>query len=59
MAVLGLDLGGTKLKGGIFTENADIIFKDERKLERRQGLSRNLSCICCGRPRALATTWMR
>lgn len=37
MAVLGLDLGGTKLKGGIFTENADIIFKDERKLERRQG----------------------
>ncbi|MBQ1276504.1 MAG: ROK family protein, partial [Flavobacteriales bacterium] len=37
MAVLGLDLGGTKLKGGIFSENAQIIHKDECKLEHRGG----------------------
>lgn len=37
MAVIGLDLGGTKLKGGIFTEHAEIVYKDERKLEHRQG----------------------
>ncbi|MDD4819616.1 MAG: ROK family protein [Flavobacteriales bacterium] len=37
MAVLGLDLGGTKLKGGIFTESSQIVYKDECKLEHRTG----------------------
>ena len=37
MAVIGLDLGGTKLSGGLFSENGELIFKDSRKLEKRTG----------------------
>lgn len=37
MSVIGLDLGGTKLKGAIFTEHAEIVYKGERKLEHRTG----------------------
>ena len=37
MAVIGLDLGGTKLSGAIFNENGNILFKDLLPLERRKG----------------------
>jgi glucokinase len=37
MAVIGLDLGGTKLSGGLFSENGELLFKDSRKLEKRAG----------------------
>ena len=37
MAVIGLDLGGTKLSGGLFAENGELLFKDSRKLEKRTG----------------------
>ncbi|MDR1348174.1 MAG: ROK family protein [Prevotellaceae bacterium] len=37
MAVIGLDLGGTKLSGGLFSENGELLFKDSRKLEKRTG----------------------
>ncbi|MDR0421222.1 MAG: ROK family protein [Prevotellaceae bacterium] len=37
MAVIGLDLGGTKLSGGLFSENGELLFKDSCKLEKRTG----------------------
>ncbi|MDR3287438.1 MAG: ROK family protein [Prevotellaceae bacterium] len=37
MAVIGLDLGGTKLSGGLFSENGELLFTDSRKLEKRTG----------------------
>ncbi|MDR1983387.1 MAG: ROK family protein [Prevotellaceae bacterium] len=37
MAVIGLDLGGTKLSGGLFAENGELLFKDSCKLEKRTG----------------------
>jgi glucokinase len=37
MAVIGLDLGGTKLSGGLFAENSELLFKDSCKLEQRTG----------------------
>ncbi len=37
MAVVGLDLGGTKLSGAIFSESGNILFKDACKLEGRTG----------------------
>ncbi|MDR1554362.1 MAG: ROK family protein [Prevotellaceae bacterium] len=37
MAVIGLDLGGTKLSGGLFSENGEFLFKDSCKLEKRTG----------------------
>ena len=40
MSVIGLDLGGTKLKGAIFTEHAEIVYKGERKLETQNGRGR-------------------
>lgn len=37
MAVIGLDLGGTKLSGGIFSDEGAVLFKDYCKLEGRTG----------------------
>ncbi|MDR2292715.1 MAG: ROK family protein [Prevotellaceae bacterium] len=37
MAVIGLDLGGTKLSGGLFSESGELLFKDSCKLEKRTG----------------------
>lgn len=37
MAVIGLDLGGTKLAGAIFNESGKILFKDTLLLEKRKG----------------------
>jgi glucokinase len=37
MAVIGLDLGGTKLSGGLFSENGELLFKDSCKLGKRTG----------------------
>jgi glucokinase len=37
MAVIGLDLGGTKLAGALFDASGNIIQKDVRPLERKSG----------------------
>ncbi len=37
MAVIGLDLGGTKLAGAIFQQNGEIVKKEIRPLEKREG----------------------
>lgn len=37
MAVIGLDLGGTKLAGAVFSSEGQVIFKDVRPLEKREG----------------------
>lgn len=37
MAVIGLDLGGTKLAGAVFSDEGKIIHKEVRPLEKRQG----------------------
>ena len=37
MAVIALDLGGTKLAGALFSNNGDILFKTNCQLDRRQG----------------------
>ncbi|MDR2126308.1 MAG: ROK family protein [Prevotellaceae bacterium] len=37
MAVIGLDLGGTKLSGGLFSENGELLFKDSCKIDKRTG----------------------
>lgn len=37
MAVIGLDLGGTKLAGAVFSNEGQIIFKEVRPLEKRRG----------------------
>lgn len=37
MAVIGLDLGGTKLAGAIFSNEGKIIHKEVRPLEKRRG----------------------
>lgn len=37
MAVIGLDLGGTKLAGAIFSNEGQILHKEVRPLEKRQG----------------------
>lgn len=37
MAVIGIDLGGTKLAGAIFDSEGKIVHKDIRPLEKRQG----------------------
>ena len=35
--VLGMDLGGTKLSGALFTREGDIIYKSELRLEGKKG----------------------
>ncbi len=37
MAVIALDLGGTKLAAALFSDNGDILFKKNSQLEKRQG----------------------
>lgn len=37
MAVIGIDLGGTKLAGALFSENGNILARDVLPLEKRQG----------------------
>ena len=37
MAVIALDLGGTKLAAALFTSQGDIIFKSHHSLDKRQG----------------------
>ena len=37
MNVIGLDLGGTKLSGAVFTETGEILFKEVNPIEKRQG----------------------
>ena len=37
MAVIGFDLGGTKLAGAIFNENGTILFKNSSPLNRKAG----------------------
>ena len=37
MAVIALDLGGTKLAAALFSNNADILFKTNCSLDKRQG----------------------
>ena len=37
MAVIGLDLGGTKFSGGLFAESGELLFKDSCKLAKRTG----------------------
>ncbi len=37
MAVIGLDLGGTKLAGAVFSSEGEILFKETVRLENRKG----------------------
>ena len=37
MAVIGLDLGGTKLAGAVFNNDGEILFKQTLPLEKREG----------------------
>jgi glucokinase len=37
MAVTGIDIGGTKLSGAIFSERGQILFRQSHKLEHRTG----------------------
>ncbi|UCG27366.1 MAG: ROK family protein [Bacteroidales bacterium] len=37
MAVIGLDLGGTKLSGAVFDTTGEMVSKEVRKLEKRKG----------------------
>jgi len=37
MAVIGMDLGGTKLAGAIFDNSGNILFKESMQLEKRNG----------------------
>jgi len=37
MAVAGIDIGGTKISGAIFSERGQILFKQSNKLENRTG----------------------
>ena len=37
MAVIALDLGGTKLAAALFNDNGDILFKTNRSLDKKQG----------------------
>lgn len=37
MAVIGLDLGGTKLAAALFNNNGDILFKSNHSLDKRRG----------------------
>jgi glucokinase len=37
MAVIALDLGGTKLAGALFSNNGDILFKTNYSIDKRQG----------------------
>lgn len=37
MAIIALDLGGTKLAAALFNNNGDILFKTNSSLEKRQG----------------------
>ena len=37
MAVIALDLGGTKLAAALFSDNGDILFKTNSRLDKRQG----------------------
>ncbi|MCB0568930.1 MAG: ROK family protein [Phaeodactylibacter sp.] len=37
MPVIGLDLGGTKLSGAVFTDDGDILHREKAPLEGRQG----------------------
>ncbi|HRP57495.1 ROK family protein [Agriterribacter sp.] len=37
MAVLGIDLGGTKLLAGVFSESGELLHKEKAELENRQG----------------------
>jgi len=38
MAVIALDLGGTKLAAGLFNNNGDILFKTNHYIDKRQGI---------------------
>jgi glucokinase len=38
MAVIALDLGGTKLAAALFNNNGDILFKSNQALDKRKGL---------------------
>src|SRR6186713_1143943 len=37
MAVIALDLGGTKLSAALFNDKGDILFKINHSLDKRQG----------------------
>lgn len=37
MAVIALDLGGTKLAAALFSDNGDILFKTNHSLDKKQG----------------------
>jgi len=37
MAVIGLDLGGTKLSGAVFSDSGDVLLKEIYPLEKRKG----------------------
>ena len=37
MAVIGIDLGGTKLAGALFSDNGNVLARDVLPLEKRQG----------------------
>ncbi len=37
MAVLGIDLGGTKLLAGVFSESGELLHKEKAELESRKG----------------------
>jgi glucokinase len=37
MAVIALDLGGTKLAAALFNDNGDILFKTTHSLDKKQG----------------------
>ena len=37
MAVLGIDLGGTKLLVGVFSESGELLRKEKANLENRKG----------------------
>src|SRR6187399_1668326 len=38
MAVIALDLGGTKLAAALFNDNGDILFKTTHTLDKKEGI---------------------
>jgi glucokinase len=45
MAVIALDLGGTKLSAALFNDKGDILFKTSHSLDKRQGTAVGESCF--------------
>ncbi len=57
MAVLGIDLGGTKLLIGVFSESGELSYKEKADLENRQGAE--VGAFITQKINALQTEWQQ